>query len=154
MTDYNRLAKEQARVMGMAPVPVVEESHGNASTDGGKIYVNPSFMSKIETDAGEGGVRFILGHELGHIHHGMSPGHAAELDADDFGARSVAAMNYDTRVIAGVMKHLGSSASATHPASSARETRALEAHRRVTGSGEKPNLADRERRIPRFPKHR
>ena len=151
MTDYNKLAKEQARVMGMSAVSVIEEDVGNASTDGSKIYVNPSFMSKVESSAGEGGVRFILGHELGHIANGMSGGHAAELDADEFGARSVAAMNYDTKVITSVMKHLGASESKTHPGSGTRESRALAAFSRVSVP-EKKNLEADKRPIPRFPK--
>lgn len=153
MTDYSKLAKEQARVMGMSPVHVVEEDSGNASTDGSKIYVNPSFMSKVESSAGEGGVRFILGHELGHIHHGMSGGHAAELEADQFGARSVAALNFDSKAITGVMTHLGSTESSTHPASGTRETRALEAFRRAS-LGEDKDKHEVERRIPRFPRPR
>src|SRR5687767_13640813 len=100
MADLQKLVSEQASVMGVGGVPVVEDPDDNAaSTDGKSIYFNSSFMSKIESSAGEGGLRFVLAHELGHIADGMGGGHGAELSADQFGARSVAAMGYDSKAV-------------------------------------------------------
>ena len=59
MADLNKIVSEQARIMGIGSVPVVEEDTGNASTDGRAVFVNPSFMSKIESSGGEGGLRLF-----------------------------------------------------------------------------------------------
>jgi predicted Zn-dependent protease len=114
--------------MDMNAVSIVENDEPYASTDGHSIYVNPQFMSKIDSSAGEGGVRFVLAHELGHVHNGMCGGHDGELFCDEFGARSIAAMGYDEKVIHSVMAELSSDATDTHPASSTRATRASQAH--------------------------
>ena len=63
MANLDDLVSEQARLMGIGAVPVVAENDGYASTDGQAIYVNPSFISSVESSSGEGGVRFVLGHE-------------------------------------------------------------------------------------------
>lgn len=155
MSSYSSLVSEQARTMGVGSVPVVEEDFGYASTDGKAIYVNPGFMSRIHSSAGEAGVRFILGHELGHIHHGMHKcGHGAELEADEFGARSIAGMQGGTEdAICGVMSELNGSATETHPASSSREQVALRAFRAAESAKEIDTKVP-EKNIRRFPRTR
>lgn len=127
MADLNKLVSEQAKIMGIRAAPVVEEDTGNASTDGQSVFVNPQFMSKIENSSGEGGVRFVLAHELSHIAAGMGGGPQAELDADQMAARSVAAAGVNRSAIQSVMTHLPSESSDSHPGSGARETVALQA---------------------------
>ena len=105
-------------------------SAGNAATDGHAIYVNPKFMSKVASAGGEGAVRFVLAHELGHIEGGMVGGPDAELEADQFGARSLAMNGFEEKAIIGVMSHLNPSPTATHPAASSRERKALEVFRK------------------------
>jgi predicted Zn-dependent protease len=141
MADLNKLVAEQASVMGVGAVSVVPEDDGYASTDGKAIFVNPSFMSRIESSAGEAGLRFVLAHELGHIHQGMAGGHSGELDADKFGARSVAAMGYDFHSISQVMKHLPNETTKTHPGAGTREASAraaYEGHRSTELAAEAP----------------
>ena len=128
MASYSQLVSEQAQAMGVTAVPVVEEADGNASTDGKSIFINAGFMSGIERAAGEGGVRFILAHELSHVHNGMCGGHEGELFCDEFGARSIAAMGYGEKVIHSVMSELNAEATETHPAASTRAGRATKAH--------------------------
>ncbi len=127
MADLNKIVSEQAKIMNIRAVPVVEEDTGNASTDGKAVYVNPQFMSKIENSAGEGGVRFVLSHELGHIAAGMGGGQQAELDADQMAARSVAAAGVKRSSIQAVMTHLPKESSESHPGAGAREDVALQA---------------------------
>jgi hypothetical protein len=127
MATIGNLAAEQANLMGTGAVPVVHEDDGYASTDGQAIYVNPSFISSVESAAGEGGVRFVIAHELGHIAQGMGGGHSAELEADQFAARSLAAAGFEQEAISGVMSILPSDTSETHPGSATREGVALKA---------------------------
>lgn len=139
MANLDDLVSEQARLMGIGAVPVVAENDGYASTDGQAIYVNPSFISSVESSSGEGGVRFVLGHELGHIAAGMGGGHGAELDADQFAARSVAAAGFDEKAISGVMSILPGDSSETHPGAGTREGVALKAF-----DHERANMDDEE----------
>lgn len=127
MASLSKIASEQASIMGIGSVPIQNESDGYASTDGENIYVNPSFLANVEASAGEGGVRFVIAHELGHIAHGMGGGHQAELDADQFAARSVAAAGFDAEAISGVMSILPGEASDSHPGAGTREGVALKA---------------------------
>lgn len=150
MADYNKIISEQAKHMGLSSaVPVIEEDNGFASTDGKAVYVNPGFMSKVESSAGEGGVRFVIGHELGHIAAGMGGGHGAELDADQFAARSVAAAGFDRKAIEGVMTHLPSDSSDTHPGSSTREAVAMKAFNTERVQIEEDDGSSKKKKIKR-----
>jgi hypothetical protein len=150
---YDTMLEEQAKAMGVSAVPVEEEEGGKGSTDGDTIYVNREFFSDIEDRAGEGGVRFILAHELGHIEHGMAGGPEAELECDEFGARSIAATGFGAGAIRNVMGALNQTATETHPGAAERTQRALSAYGKVASfdelEGPKP-----ERRITRFPRQR
>jgi predicted Zn-dependent protease len=153
MSKYSRLVVEQADAMDMNAVSIVENDEPYASTDGHSIFVNPQFMSKIDSNAGEGGVRFVIAHELGHIHQGMTAGPASELQCDEFAARSIAATGQDESVIPAVMRELNSEATESHPGSSERQERAMEAHEKEVGKtvgGEMPR--PKEKRITRFPR--
>lgn len=125
---YQRLVSEQAASMGMSPLPVVMEETGNASTDGQNIFLNLQWMTELESTAGEGGVRFVLAHELGHVADGMGGGHSAELSADAFAARSLARSGHDAGAIDAVGTKLNDTASATHPAASQRVSSARSTH--------------------------
>ncbi len=147
MTDISQLLREQAQAMGMSAVPLVPEGDGMASTDGNAVFYNPSFMSDIESTAGEAGLRFILAHELGHIHNGMTGGHRGELEADAFAARSLATLGYGTDSIDGVAAHLNTSATATHPSAAVRASAAKSAHStaesKTAGRASKPSKTPR-----------
>jgi len=110
--------------MRVAPMPVTLEADGNAATDGQKIYVNPQWMAGVEASAGEGGVRFVMAHELGHANQGMGGGHAAELNADRFAARSIARQGYDFDVVQQTMSRLNQTSTKTHPGAGQRLTNA------------------------------
>ena len=115
-TKYAKLCDEQAAVMNAEPLPVVEEETGNASTDGSTVFVNPKWMESLEADSGQGAVRFVLSHELGHAEAGMGGGGDAELGADRFAARSVARQGFDFEAISGVEGHLNAQSTESHPA--------------------------------------
>lgn len=126
MMNYQQLLSEQAAEMGMTAPAVVLETTGNASTDGRQVYVNPNWMARIEADSGEGGVRFVLAHELGHCADGMSQGHGGELRADQFAARSISRTGFGFDTIEVVGKHLNQEATSSHPASPQRIGQAKE----------------------------
>ena len=153
MPSYSQLVDEQAAVMGVTGVPVVEENFGNASTDGSAIFINRDFFSKVESAAGEGGVRFVLAHELGHIHQGMCGGHEGELSCDEFGARSVAAKGFGSQVIHNVMGALNAESTATHPGAGSRAKRALAAHNDEETKRE-IEYPEKEKHVTRFPRTR
>ena len=117
--------------MGVGALPIVAETHGAASTDGKTVFYNPSFIAEVKGSGGEGAVRFILAHELGHAHNGMCGGHAGELLADEFAARSLAATGIDPEAIMGVAGHLNQSSTKTHPAASTRAAASKAAYERA-----------------------
>lgn len=153
MADLNKIVSEQARILNIRPVPVIEEDTGNASTDGRSVFVNPQFMSKIESSGGEGGLRFVLSHELGHIAAGMGGGPQAELDADQLAARSVAAAGFGQHAIQGVMTHLPGESSETHPGASAREAVALQAYKTERTYQDEDEHASKKKKLKKSEKH-
>lgn len=120
MANMQDMLNEVAGAMGVAPLPVKTRNKGNAATDGSTIYFNPRFLGKVSASSGEGGVRFVLAHELGHARQGMTGGHAGELAADQFAARSVATLGFGWDAISGVMDQLPSTSSRSHPGSGER----------------------------------
>lgn len=125
MSTMQALADEQARSMGVASLPVQSQSDGNAATDGKAIFFNANFMQTVRSSAGDGGVRFVLAHEIGHARTGMGGGHKGELTADRWAARSVARLGFGWEAVSGVMRLLDPAASSTHPG---RSTRACHAY--------------------------
>ncbi len=128
--SYQKLLNDQAAAMDVRSLNVTEEDGGNASTDGKQIYLDPTFMQSVRGTAGEGGVRFVLAHELGHTVQGMRGGHAAEIDADRFAARSLARLGIDFGAVSGVMGLLGGADSKTHPSGSKRAQAVRDDHAR------------------------
>lgn len=147
MADLNKIVSEQANIMGIRSVPLVEEETGNASTDGKAVFVNPQFMSKIESSGGEGGVRFVIAHELGHIAAGMGGGPQAELDADQLAARSVAAAGVNRSSIQAVMTHLPDESTDSHPGAGAREAVALQAYQQERRSHEDEDRSSKKKKL-------
>lgn len=119
--NYQALVSEQAAMLSVPALPVVTDERDSASTDGARIFLGPQFMHNVFAAGGEGGVRFVLAHELGHTAIGMGlGGPTAELEADRIAARSVAALGFDLDAIAGVMSLLPSQQSESHPGSGQR----------------------------------
>lgn len=146
MADYGRIVDEQASLMKAHTMPVsVGADVENAETDGHSIYVNPSFMSQVESSAGEDGVRFVLSHELGHAYNGMAlGGQSGEFAADSFATRSVALAGGSFESIGAVFGMLGSSDTETHPGSGRRATAAIRDYDVAHGEYVDRDLADQQ----------
>ena len=126
--DITKLIDETAAHMGAVPMAASAEDVNCAETDGQTLFYNSSFMSQIESVGGEDGVRFVVAHEMGHQVGGMeNDGHAGEFMADEYATRCLVEMGADFDSIKGVfgMLHgMNPTGSETHPAASARASKA------------------------------
>ena len=127
------LVDEQAALMGVASVPLhMDEGEDAASTDLESIRLSPKFASHVISVGGEGALRFVIAHELGHARGGAGGGHGGELEADRWAAHSLVHAGVGPEAIEGVMSTLPSESSETHPGAGVRSAHAKSAWAQMT----------------------